>query len=141
MDDTLLKENLSQFSTTVAEDVKQIRTLLNGNKLTLALLRTTSRENVVAAINEVLTIAEHPVSLETISIVVDDYFVLHPQTFTYVQNQPAKSVLITHPLDHLPAAKFTDSAGSEWTGQVTHPAPNQVLVQFNIPLAGTFTLY
>jgi hypothetical protein len=141
MAETKLPDNLEQFSETVSEEVRAIRTMLNGNKLTLALLRTTSRENLVEAINEVFTQAQHPVSFESIEIAVNDYFVLHPQTFVYPQGTAVTSMLITHPLDHSPGARCLDSAGTEWIGQVTHPAPNQVLVQFNIPFAGTVTLY
>lgn len=138
--DPELKEKLASFAITTSSEAKALRTLINGDRLTLALLSTTDKSNLVAAINEVYGLADRPVTIEDIAEVVDDYFVLHPQSFVYDQVSEVMTWLITHPLDHKPVVTVTDSAGSIWIGQVTHPAPNQVRIDFNLPLAGKAVL-
>ena len=51
--------------------------------------------------------------IERVDVAVQDYFVLHPQSFEYDQVTAVYHWEIVHPLDHLPAVVVTDSAGSE----------------------------
>lgn len=138
MADLDLKENLETFALTVSDEVRAVKELLNGNRATLALLNTIEKTNLVAAINETLGIAQtgEGVSLEDIDIAVNDYFVLHPQSFTYDQTEPAMTWTITHPLDHMPLVQVRDSAGTLWRCQVEYPSNNQVVIHFNIPISG-----
>lgn len=138
--DPELKDKLSSFAQTVSGEDKALRTLINGNKLTLSLLNTIDKSNLVAAINEVLLTADNPVSFEDIEEAVNDYFVMHPQSFTYDQNTAVSTLLITHPLDHDPAVSATDSAGTRWVGQVTYPSNNLVRIDFNFPFSGKVVL-
>lgn len=138
--DVELKEKLEDFVLRSSDEAKALRRLINGNRLTLSLLSTTDKSNLVAAINEVYDLADNPVSFEDIAEAVEDYFVLHPQSFIYDQVLPASTLLITHPLDHPPAVHMTDTAGTRWIGQVTYPAFNLVRVDINIPFAGKVVL-
>lgn len=53
-----LATNVSDLATRIATEVKALRTLINGNASDLSALDTTAKTNLVAAINEVNTIAE-----------------------------------------------------------------------------------
>lgn len=85
-------------------------------------------------------VADLNVVLGFVGQAVDDYFVLHPQSFVYDQGSEVYHWDITHPLDHRPAVVVTDSAGTEYVGEVKWPAPNRVTIDFNTPLAGRATL-
>lgn len=53
-----LATNLQDLATRVASECKTLRTLINGNASDLAALNTTAKANLVAALNEVLAVAE-----------------------------------------------------------------------------------
>lgn len=48
-----LSSNVQTLATRVATEAKSLRTLVNGNQLTLNALNTTDKTNLVAAINEI----------------------------------------------------------------------------------------
>jgi hypothetical protein len=48
-----LSTNVSNLATRVATEIKAVRTLVNGNAADLSTLSTTSKNNLVAAINEI----------------------------------------------------------------------------------------
>ena len=52
-----LVTNLSNFATRVATETKALRTLINGNQSDLSALNTSDKTNLVAAINETLSLA------------------------------------------------------------------------------------
>lgn len=52
-----LSTNVSNLATRVATEVKGVKTLVNGNALDLTALNTTTKTNLVAAINEILALA------------------------------------------------------------------------------------
>ena len=86
-------------------------------------------------------IADLNVVLAAVDGAVSDYFVLHPQSWTYEQTTAVyRWGPILHPLDHHPAVVVTDSAGTVWLGAVSYPDDQHVIVDFNVPLAGTATL-
>lgn len=53
-----LAQNVTALATAVGGELKETRVLLNGNSDTLSALTTTAKGNLVAAINEVKTIAD-----------------------------------------------------------------------------------
>lgn len=85
-------------------------------------------------------VADLDLVLGKVDEAVQDYFVLHPQSYTV--DHPAETYVwdVVHPLDHLPSVTVVDSAGSEVVGVESWPAPNRVVVEFNTPQAGTLIL-
>lgn len=75
-----------------------------------------------------------------VGVAIGDYFVLHPQSYTWPVGDPVYHVEVAHPLDHWPAVSAVDSAGDLWRGAVSYPAANRVAVDFNVPFAGKITL-
>lgn len=53
-----LVTNITNLTTRIATETKAIRTLVNGNTSTLASLTTTDKTNLVAAINEIKSLAD-----------------------------------------------------------------------------------
>lgn len=57
-----LVTRISDLATSIATQIKSVRTLVNGNASDLAALNTTAKGNLVLALNEVLTVANQAVS-------------------------------------------------------------------------------
>lgn len=57
--------------------------------------------------------------------------------FRFQQSAPATVWVITHGLNRNPSVEIADSAGTLIDGDVTYVSPNQVIVTFSSPFAGT----
>lgn len=63
-----LTTRITDLATRIATENKSLRTLINGNASTLSSLNTTSKTNLVSALNEVLGIANTALSSGGVSI-------------------------------------------------------------------------
>jgi hypothetical protein len=58
-------------------------------------------------------------------------------SYTHTQTVPAASWTVNHNLGARPAVELYDTGGAEIEGEIVHTGPNQALVYFNVPLAGS----
>jgi hypothetical protein len=67
-----LQARLTDLATRIAQEIKSVRTLLNGNAADLSALSTSAKSNLVAAVNELYTIAQAASAAASAAAVIDD---------------------------------------------------------------------
>lgn len=67
-----LQARLTDLATRIAQEIKSVRTLLNGNAADLSALSTADKSNLVAAVNELYAIAQAASTAAASAAVIDD---------------------------------------------------------------------
>ena len=96
-----LSTNVTNLATRIATEVKALRTLINGNAADLTSLTTTSKTNLVSALNEVNA------ALATAGVQIDDTTASTSTVYSGTKTEAVVSAAVAALVDSAPAALDT----------------------------------